>query len=85
MSNPGGFVEGVSLDNLLTTEPRPRNPRLADAFERVGLVERTGRGVDLIYRGLLRFGRASPDLAQHASLAPRTSSSCAWCWTRSKG
>ena len=61
VSNPGGFVEGVSLGNLLTTEPRPRNPRLADAFKRVGLVERTGRGVDLIYRGLLRLGRPGPD------------------------
>jgi ATP-dependent DNA helicase RecG len=61
VSNPGGFVEGVSLDNLLTTEPRPRNPRLADAFKRIGLAERTGRGVDLIYRGLLRFGRPGPD------------------------
>ncbi len=61
VSNPGGFVEGVSLQNLLSVEPRPRNPRLADAFKRIGLVERTGRGVDLIYRGLLRYGRPNPD------------------------
>jgi ATP-dependent DNA helicase RecG len=59
VSNPGGFVEGVTLDNLLTTEPRPRNPWLADVFKRLGLVERTGRGVDLIYRGLLRYLRRS--------------------------
>ncbi len=64
VSNPGGFVEGVTLENLLTTEPRPRNPALADVFKRVGLVERTGRGVDLIYRGLLRFGRPSPDYSR---------------------
>jgi len=61
VSNPGGFVEGVGPDNLLTTEPRPRNPRLADAFKRVGLVERTGRGVETIYRGQLRNGRQPPD------------------------
>lgn len=47
ISNPGGFVEGVTLNNLLVTEPRPRNPALADALKRIGLVERTGRGVDL--------------------------------------
>jgi ATP-dependent DNA helicase RecG len=64
ISNPGGFVEGVSLDNLLTTEPRPRNPALADAFKRLGLVDRTGRGVDLIYAGMLRFGRPAPDYSQ---------------------
>lgn len=64
ISNPGGFVEGVGLNNLLTTEPRPRNPALADAFKRLGLVDRTGRGVDLIYSGMLRFGRPAPDYAQ---------------------
>ena len=40
VSNPGGFVEGVTLDNLLVVEPRPRNPQLADAFKRIGLAER---------------------------------------------
>ncbi|MBN1135424.1 MAG: putative DNA binding domain-containing protein [Anaerolineae bacterium] len=61
VSNPGGFVEGVRPDNLLVTEPRPRNPRLADAFKRIGLVERTGRGVAIIYNGQLRNGRLPPD------------------------
>lgn len=67
ISNPGGFVEGVSSSNLLTTEPRPRNPSLADALKRLGIVERTGRGVDLIYRGLLRYGRAQPDYSRSDS------------------
>ena len=44
ISNPGGFSEGVRLDNLLVTPPRPRNPSLADAFKRAGIVERTARG-----------------------------------------
>jgi ATP-dependent DNA helicase RecG len=61
VSNPGGFIEGVSLENLLVVEPRPRNPFLADAIKRIGLAERTGRGVDLIYQGLLRYGRSAPD------------------------
>jgi ATP-dependent DNA helicase RecG len=61
VSNPGGFVEGVTLDNLLVVEPRPRNPLLADAVKRIGLAERTGRGIDLIYQGLLRYGRPAPD------------------------
>lgn len=67
LSNPGGLIEGVTLGNLLTTEPRPRNPHLADALKRVGLVERTGRGVDLIYRGLLRYGRHHPDYSGSTS------------------
>lgn len=64
VSNPGGLVEGVTLLNLLTTEPRPRNPALADAMKRIGIVERSGRGVDKIYRGMLRFGRPEPDYSR---------------------
>lgn len=61
ISNPGGFVEGVSLDNLLVTAPKPRNPVLAEAFKRIGLVERTGRGIAAVYEGQLRYGRPAPD------------------------
>lgn len=64
VSNPGGLVDGVTLDNLLTTEPRPRNPVLADAMKRIGIVERSGRGIDKIYRGMLRFGRPEPDYSR---------------------
>ncbi len=61
ISNPGGFVEGVTLNNLLVTPPKPRNPRLADVFKRIGLVERTGRGIDTIFEGQVRYGRPIPD------------------------
>lgn len=60
ISNPGGFPEGVRLDNLLVTAPRPRNPLLADAFKRAGLVERTARGIDTIFYEQLRNGRPAP-------------------------
>lgn len=61
ISNPGGFVEGVTLDNLLVADPRSRNPQLADVIKRIGLAERTGRGIDRIYAGMLRYGRPAPD------------------------
>lgn len=64
VSNPGGLVDGVTLANLLVTEPRPRNRTLADAMKRVGVVERSGRGVDTIFRGMLKFGRPSPDYSR---------------------
>lgn len=67
ISNPGGFVEGVTIENILRTEPRPRNPSLADALKRIGLAERTGRGVDLLYESLLRYGRPGPDYADSNS------------------
>ena len=61
IASPGGFVEGVTLQNLLVVPPRSRNPLLADIVKRVGLAERTGRGIDRIYEGMLRYGRPSPD------------------------
>jgi ATP-dependent DNA helicase RecG len=60
ISNPGGFPAGVHLDNLLVTPPRPRNPRLADAFKRAGIVERTARGIDTIFHEQLRNGHPVP-------------------------
>lgn len=64
IANPGGFPEGITLDNLLTAPPQARNPRIADAFKRAGLVERTGRGVNRVYRGQLAIGRPQPDYAR---------------------
>lgn len=62
--NPGGFVQGVTLQNILVAQPNARNTVLADAFKRIGLVERTGRGVDRIYEGQLRYGRPAPDYSR---------------------
>jgi len=61
ISSPGGFIEGVNLNNLLVAPPRSRNPLLADIIKRIGLAERTGRGIDRIYEGMLRYGRPAPD------------------------
>jgi len=61
LSSPGGFVEGITLHNLLVAAPRSRNPMLADIVKRIGLAERTGRGIDRIYEGMLRYGRPAPD------------------------
>jgi len=63
INSPGGFVEGVTLQNLLVVPPRSRNPLLADIVKRIGLAERTGRGIDRIYEGMLRYGRPAPDYA----------------------
>jgi len=69
VTNPGGLVQGVTLDNILVVGPRPRNPLLADIFKRVGLVERTGRGVSIIYEGLLRTGHPPPDYSRTTDVA----------------
>lgn len=69
IANPGGFIEGISLDNLLTAEPHGRNPLLADALKRVGLAEKTGRGIDRIYEGSLIYGRLLPDYSESTNVS----------------
>ena len=61
VSNPGGLLEGITVSNLLTAPPRARNPCLADAFKRAGLVERTGGGVNRAFLSQLMVGRPVPD------------------------
>lgn len=71
VSNPGGFIEGVTYHNILTVEPHGRNPVLADALKRVGLAERSGRGVDRIFEGSLMYGRDLPDYSESTSTSVR--------------
>ena len=71
ISNPGGFIEGIDVNNLLDAEPHGRNPVLADAMKRIGLAERTGRGIDRIYEGSLLYGRLFPDYSQSTGKSDR--------------
>lgn len=71
ISNPGGFLEGITVENLLVHEPKPRNPLLAEVLRRLGLVETTGRGIDKIYWGQLRYGRSLPEYSGSTSEAVR--------------
>lgn len=64
ISNPGAFIEGVTLKNLIAADPHGRNPALADALKRIGLAERTGRGIDRIFEGSIIYGRPLPDYSE---------------------
>lgn len=61
IASPGGFIEGVTMENLLTVEPHGRNECLMNALKRIGLAEKAGRGVDRIFEGSLYYGRPLPD------------------------
>lgn len=71
ITSPGGFVSGVTLENLMTVEPHPRNALLADIFKRLGLAERTGRGIDRIFERSLIYGRPCPDYSESSSESVR--------------
>ena len=50
ISSPGGFVAGVTPENILTYPSTPRNRLLTETVAVLQLAERTGQGVDRAYR-----------------------------------
>ena len=48
--NSGAFPYGVSIKNILSAPSTPRNRLLADVLSKTGVVERSGQGVDKIFR-----------------------------------
>lgn len=64
VQSEGPFPDGVTLTNLLNVPPHPRNPLIADAFKRAGLVEKTGRGINRAFAGQLGLGRPAPDYSR---------------------
>ena len=58
--SPGGFIGGVTAENVLRHPPVRRNPLLADVLQHVGLVERLGVGVGRIFEELLTLGKDIP-------------------------
>lgn len=63
VSSPGAFVSGVTVDNVLTTTSRSRNPSLASAIRALGLAETAGAGVDRMYVEMARLGHRPPSFA----------------------
>ena len=64
VESPGRLVAGVSETNILTHPSKPRNHCLFQAARKLGIAEDTGRGIDRIYRALLRSGRDIPAITQ---------------------
>ncbi|EKE15757.1 MAG: hypothetical protein ACD_11C00107G0010 [uncultured bacterium] len=60
IQSPGGFVNGVNVDNILERSEW-RNRRIAEIFQLAGLVERSGQGMDMIFDNTIREGKGLPD------------------------
>jgi len=60
VTSPGGFLAGITPQNILRHEAIPRNPMLALAFVKLGLVESTGVGRKRIFIPMLSYGERVP-------------------------
>lgn len=60
VTSPGGFVDGITPENILRHEAVPRNRTLANVLVKLRLVESSGIGRRRIFRSALVFGKRLP-------------------------
>ena len=60
IENPGTFPEGVNEKNIITHPSTPRNKLIAETLQRLKYVQRTGQGVDIIFREMISSGKPYP-------------------------
>lgn len=63
VTSPGGFVDGITPENILRHEAVPRNRTLANALVKLRLVESSGIGRKRIFRSALVYGKRRPEYA----------------------
>lgn len=61
IQSPGELLAGLTVNNLINGVPVYRNLLLADGARFIGLCDKIGQGIDLIYRGVLSDGFAFPE------------------------
>ncbi len=60
IENPGGFLDGITADNIITHPSSPRNKLIAETLQSLRYVQRTGQGVDIIYKEMVTMGKPYP-------------------------
>jgi ATP-dependent DNA helicase RecG len=59
--SPGELLTGLSVNNLIHGVPVYRNLLLADGARFVGLCDKIGQGIDLVFKGVLSGGLGFPE------------------------
>lgn len=60
VSNPGGGISGITPENIIRQDSRPRNRHLAEALRRIGLVEKAGMEIKGMFYTQLASGKETP-------------------------
>ncbi len=64
ISNPGGFIAGITPENILHRQPAARNPLLVDALAKLRLVNRSNLGISRMFEALLIEGKEPPTIQE---------------------
>ena len=60
IENPGGFLDGITENNIITHPSVPRNKLIAETLQNLKYVQRTGQGVDIIFKEMISMGKPYP-------------------------
>lgn len=60
IESPGGFPEGINVDNIITHPSISRNKLIAEILQKLKYVQRSGQGVDIIFRDMIFLGKSIP-------------------------
>lgn len=60
IENPGGFLDGITEKNIITHPSVPRNKLIAETLQNLKYVQRTGQGVDIIFKDMVSMGKPYP-------------------------
>ena len=60
IENPGGFLDGITENNIITHPSVPRNKLIAETLQNLKYVQRTGQGVDIIFKDMVSMGKPYP-------------------------
>lgn len=61
IENPGAFLDGITEENIITHPSVPRNKLIAETLQHLKYVQRTGQGVDIIFREMISSGKPFPE------------------------
>lgn len=61
IENPGSFPEGIDNKNIISHPSTPRNKLIAEIFQKLKYVQRSGQGVDIIFKDMISLGKSAPD------------------------
>nr|WP_246401315.1 ATP-binding protein [Jiangella mangrovi] len=64
VTSPGGFIAGITPQNIITHPSAPRYRALAEAAASLRLAEREGIGVDRMVAAMLALGHERPDISE---------------------
>ncbi|MDD3268981.1 MAG: ATP-binding protein [Syntrophomonadaceae bacterium] len=76
ISNPGGFIGGITPNNILHHQPVSRNPHLVEVLTRLRLVNRSNLGIPRIYRAMMMEGKHPPLIDEQGDAVKITLLAC---------